>query len=183
MNIEQRLQLALEDFDKAHNDILHLLESRNRDLLWKPHPKKWSPAQSIEHILVSNELYFPLIEDKLAAKGDARKNQSLYKPTFWGKMVYRAVDPDLMKTKKSKAPKLFNPQPSVEIPTLIRRFEKDQIRLKKCLERALENDATQKLRSPVSRIMRFTLVDVMAILSKHEIRHYLQAKNILSLRG
>jgi hypothetical protein len=183
MNIEQRLEQALTDFEKADADITHLLEDHNKDLLWKPDPKKWSAAQSIEHILVTNEQYFPILEKRLKAGGDKSNNKKTYKPTFWGKMVYRAVDPALMKTKKSRTAKIFNPQPTVEIPTLIQRFEKDQKRLKSILEKSFEVDTTQKIPSPLTGFVRFSLIDAMAIISKHEIRHYLQAKNVLELKG
>jgi hypothetical protein len=182
MNIEERLELALNDFKQANTDITRLLEDHNKDLLWKPEPKKWSAAQSIEHILVTNEQYFPILEKRLNTEGDRSNNKQPYKPTFWGKMIYKAVDPALMKTKKSRTAKIFNPQPTVEIPTLIRRFEKDQKKLKGIIEKAFEVDTTQKIPSPLTGFVRFSLVDAMAIITKHEIRHYLQAKNVLALK-
>lgn len=183
MNIEQRLEEALADFDTANTDIMCLLEEHNKELLWKPDPKRWSAAQSIEHILVTNERYFPILEKRISSGGDKNNNKKPYKPTFWGKMIYKAVDPALMKTNKSRTAKIFNPQPSVEIPTLIRRFEKDQQKLKGILEKTFEVDTTKKIPSPLTRFVRFSLVDAMAIITKHQIRHYIQAKNAVEAKS
>lgn len=183
MNIEQRLELALTDFEKADNDITRLLEEHNKELLWKPEPKRWSAAQSIEHILVTSERYFPILEERISKGGDKSNNKKPYKPTFWGKMIYKAVDPALMKTNKSRTAKIFNPQPSVEIPTLIQRFEKDQKKLKGLMEKALEVDTSKKIPSPLTRLVRFSLVDALAIISKHQIRHYIQAKEAIETKG
>lgn len=182
MNIEERLEQALADFEQADNDITRLLEDHNKELLWKPHPKKWSAAQSIEHVLVTNERYFPILEKRISRGGDNSNNKKNYKPTFWGNMIYKAVDPALMKTKKSRTAKIFNPQPSVEIPTLIRRFEKDQEKLKSLIKKSFEVDTTKKIPSPLTGLVRFSLVDAMAIITKHQIRHYIQAKNAVEAK-
>ncbi len=183
MNIEQRLVQVLTDFETADKDIRKLLENNASKLLWKPSPKKWSAAQSIAHILVTNQSYFPILENKLAVQGNPLNNQKKYAPTFWGKMVYKAVDPTLMKTKKSVTFKIFNPKPVVEIAVLTTHFEKSQATLKKLIEKAMNTDASRKICSPLTPLVRFSVVDAMAIISKHEIRHYLQAKNVLELEG
>lgn len=182
MTVHDVLERAKEDFLRADEDIRHLLHN-HKELLWKPAPDKWSAAQCIEHIMVSNTRYFEALENKLAVLEGKEKNKQPYRPTFWGKLLYKAVDPDRMKSHKSKAPKIFNPQPVVEIPTLITRFERSQQVLQGFLHKTMETDATQKIQSPVSRFISYSLADTMAILSKHEIRHFLQAKNVLALRG
>lgn len=182
MTVHDVLEKALEDFLRADEDIRNLLYN-HKELLWKPAPDKWSAAQCIEHIMVSNTRYFDALENKLAVPEGKEKNKQPYRPTFWGNLVYKAVDPDRMKSHKSKAPKIFNPQPVVEIPTLIARFEKSQQMLHGYMQKTMETDATKKIKSPVSWFITYSLADTMAILSKHEIRHFLQAKNVLALRG
>lgn len=182
MNFEQRIEQAIVDLKQADEDIKNLLEN-HKELLWKPSPDKWSAAQCVEHIVVSNSRYFPVLDEKLASPNNKHHNQKPYKPTFWGKIIYNAVDPDQMSKRKSRTQKIFRPQPVVEIPTLIRRFEQSQTQMLEYMHRVLETDATQKISSPVSRIIRYSLADTMAILSKHEIRHHRQAINVLQLRG
>lgn len=182
MNFEQRIQQAIVDLKQADEDIKNLLHS-HKELLWKPAPDKWSAAQCVEHLVVSNVRYFSVLEDKLSSPVNKHHNQKLYKPTFWGKIIYNAVDPDQMAHRKSKTQKIFRPQPTVEIPTLIRRFEQSQSQLLEFMHRMLETDATQKISSPASRLIRYSLADTMAILSKHEIRHYRQAQHVVELRA
>lgn len=182
MNFEQRIQQAIADVKQADNDIKDLLHS-HKELLWKPTPEKWSAAQCIEHIVVSNGRYYPLFDKRLTVKANKHYNQKAYKPTFWGRIIYNAVDPDQMEKRKSKTQKIFTPQPEVEIPTLIRRFEQSQEQLLHYMHQTLETDATQKISSPAAKLIRYSLADTMAILSKHEIRHYRQALNVLKLRG
>ncbi len=182
MNFEQRIEQAIVDLKQADEDIINLLHS-HKELLWKPTPDRWSAAQCVEHIVVSNGRYFPVFDQKLSVQSNKHNNQKPYKPTFWGKMIYNAVDPDQMERRKSKTQKIFKPQPTVEIPTLIRRFEQSQEQLLGYMHRVLDADATQKISSPISKIIRYSLADTLAILSKHEIRHHRQALNVLKLRG
>ncbi len=182
MNFEQRIQQAIVDLKQVDEDIKNLLHS-HKELLWKPTADRWSAAQCVEHIVVSNGRYYPIFDQKLAVQSNKNNNQKQYKPTFWGKIIYNAVDPDQMEKRKSKTQKIFRPQPTVEIPTLIRRFEQSQEQLLDYMHKILEADATQKIPSPVSKVIRYSLADTLAILSKHEIRHHRQALNVLKQRG
>jgi hypothetical protein len=182
MTVHEVLEQALADFNQADKDIQHLIHT-HKELLWKPSPDKWSAAQCVEHLIVSNARYFPILEKTLAEPGEKEKNHKPYKPTFWGRMIYRTVDPEYMAKRKSKTPKIFSPQPDVNIPTLLNRFEKSQEQMIGFLHKTMETDASKKIKSPAAGFIRFTLADAMAILSKHEIRHHHQALNVLKLRG
>jgi DinB superfamily len=181
MNIEERIVMAIADLKEVDINIKHLLATE-KELLWKPTANAWSAAQCVEHLVVSNSLYFSAFDEKITQNPKASNNKQLYKPSFWGKLIYNMVDPDKMDRKKSKTPKIFNPQPIVDIPTLVKRFEDSQERLLGYFEKLALVDASQKISSPASWFIKLTIVDALAILSKHEIRHYLQAKRVLDIK-
>jgi hypothetical protein len=182
MTVHEVLEQALADFNRADEDIQHLINTY-KELLWKPSPDKWSAAQCVEHLIVSNGRYFPVLEKTLATPSEKERNHKPYSPTFWGRMIYRTVDPAYMEKRRSKTPKIFSPQPDVNIPTLLNRFEKSQQQMIGFLHKTIESDATRKIKSPVSGLIRYSLADAMAILSKHEIRHHHQALNVLKMKG
>src|SRR5262249_49992923 len=81
---------------------------RAMQLNWKPGADRWSVAQCFDHLLTVNGGYFPIFEKVLSGDKKSTFWESLpWLPTFWGKMLLKAVDPE--SKRKLKAPKVFQP--------------------------------------------------------------------------
>lgn len=179
MTVNEVLEKTLADFVQVDKDIKALLTS-GADLLWKPSANKWSAAQCIDHIIVTNGRYFPAIEKRLTNLAGKEKNLQKYNPTFWGKMIRATVDPDTKNKRKTKSPKIFKPAAEVDTSTLIQRFTESQQQFLGFLQKTMETDANKKIASPVSPLVLLSLADAVDIILQHEKYHYLQAMMVVA---
>ncbi len=152
-------------------------------LNWKPNEKKWSIAECLDHLIVTNNLYLKIFEK---IKADQIESNFWTKVPFWhklgGNLVLKSVDPD--NAKKVKTFGIFKPRYSAYSNDIICDFEDVQAKLIsdiKALDRF--NHKKVKIISPVNKAVVYTLYDACNILWKHEIRHFNQAKNLMELEG
>ena len=103
-------------------------------------------------------------------------------PSFWGKMVLKAVAPET--TRKRKNPKIFNPSSSGVDEGIIRRFIEQQNDIVGYMK-ATEGMDLEKIiiSSPVSPLITYSLIDAYRIMVTHEKRHFLQALGVLETSG
>jgi DinB superfamily len=152
-------------------------------LNWKPSPNQWSIAQCLDHLIITNQQYFPIYEG--VAKG-TRKKTFMEKlpglPALFGKMLLKALDPS--NEKKLKCPALFQPAAS-QLPTTIVadfvRHQQELIQVIKATDRV--DHASTIISSPVSGLITFSLEDGIRITVVHEERHFMQAKRLLKANG
>src|SRR5262249_14240712 len=87
---------------------------------WKPSAGAWSIAQCLEHLMLLNTPYFPVIEDSLAARRNPRLlERAPLLPAFFGRLVLLAVQPGAKQ--KVKARPAFAPSPTpVDLGILVR---------------------------------------------------------------
>ena len=150
---------------------------------WKPDPKTWSIAQNVQHLIVINSTYFPVIES--VKKGT-------YKPpfiakfgfiaSFFGYMLHRAVKPN--RKWKSKTMPMWEPTQG-DIPAgILSRFEDHQAELKSLIvdtkELACEGAI---ISSPANKNLILKLEKAYDIIVTHEKRHYEQSKEVLQSMG
>lgn len=150
-------------------------------LNWKSADKKWSIAQCLDHLIVSNEKYFALL-DKLAT--------GTYSMTFWekynplsgytGRKMAESLGPKGIKPFVS--PKIFEPGRSTIRTTIVNDFIQHQEKFisKILLLRDLNTDLLV-VTSPVAPLITYKLKDCIEILVGHEERHLLQAKRVMQL--
>lgn len=169
--IEKTTQNFVESFGRLSIEQLN----------WKPNAQTWSIAQNIDHLIVINKTYFPVIES-------IRKGT--YKPpflaklgfvvSFFGKTVLKAVQPD--RKKKMKTFPIWEPAKS-EIPIgILDRFKEHQSELKKMIENS--RDLVEKgtiISSPANKNIVYKLEMAFEIISTHEKRHFEQSKEIYQL--
>ncbi len=149
-------------------------------LNWKANPNNWSIGQCIEHIIISNEKYFPAFELVITGK---------HKMTFWernnpltsytGKQMIKTLGPVVVK--KFQAPKLFLPSQSAIKLSIINDFVEHQNKLIKYFT-VFSNSKFEKtiISSPVAALLSLKLQDVLSILTVHEERHLEQMKRVKS---
>jgi hypothetical protein len=152
---------------------------RAEQLNWKPNEKSWSIAQCLEHLIITNELEFPAIENAL------KEN---YKNPFWSKIpflsdvcgkaaiyLFKPQNP-----RKFKAPKSFQPSQSQISETIVPEFVAHQQELVEIFERSRDLDLRKtKIISPISDFITYSLKDAFQVLTVHEQRHFQQAERVL----
>ena len=168
--------------DKNTADFLTLFSSLTSEQLnWKPNIQTWSIAQNIDHLIVINTTYFPVLAD---LKSGAYKLPFIarfsFTVNFLGKTVFSAVQAD--RKKKMKTFKIWEPATS-QIPIdILDRFVKHQDELKKQIEASSELIRKGTIiSSPANRNIVYKLETAFDIIVTHEQRHLEQAKEVLHL--
>jgi hypothetical protein len=148
-------------------------------LNWKPAADSWSIAQCLDHLMVTNQQYFPVYE----AIKHGRKKTSFWErlpffPGMWGRLIRQGTDPTSVK--KLKAPAKFRPATSHLPATIVTDFTRHQHELIKLLS---ATDATHHnkviVTSPINPIITYSLKDCVVICGLHEERHFMQARRVL----
>lgn len=151
----------------------------NEQLNWKPDPSTWSIAQNIDHIVVINNSYVPMI--------DAVRNGRYKRPfigrigflvSFFGDFILKGVNPD--RKKKMKTFPIWEPAQSDVPDGILDRFEQHQENLKALIENSADLVANGVvISSPANRNIVYTLEKAFEIIITHEKRHFEQAKEVL----
>lgn len=153
----------------------------SEQLNWKPNPQTWSIAQNLEHLIVVNETYYPILS---ALKKGTYKKPFLanfgFIVSFFGKTVLNAVKPD--RKKKMKTFPIWEPNKSSVGNDIVYRFKKHQTELQKQISEANELFNNRiVISSPANRNVVYNLEIAFDIIVLHEQRHLEQAKEILVL--
>lgn len=153
----------------------------NEQLNWKPNPNTWSIAQNLDHLIVVNETYYPVLtalkEGKYSTPFIAKIG---FMVSFLGKTVLKAVQPD--RQKKMKTFPIWEPSVSQIEDDVLKRFENHQKELKQKIEDAKELvDKGTIISSPANRNIVYKLETAFDIIVSHEQRHLEQAKEVLVL--
>lgn len=150
----------------------------SEQLNWKPDSNTWSIAQNIDHLIVVNETYFPVLA---SLKAGTYRTPFVGKIGFWvsflGKTVLKAVQPD--RRSKMKTFPIWEPSTSMKIDNVMTRFEIHQNELKqKIAEAKTLIDQGVVISSPANRNIVYTLETAFDIIVAHEQRHLEQAKEV-----
>lgn len=150
-------------------------------LNWKPNPNTWSIGQNVDHLIVINSTYFPVMEEvrngsyKLPFVGRLG-----FMVSFLGKTVLKAVQPD--RRKKMKTFPIWEPAKSDIQPDLWERFETHQEEVKKMISSSLDLlDKGTVISSPANSNIVYKLETAFDIIVAHERRHWVQAREVKEL--
>jgi hypothetical protein len=152
-------------------------------LNWKPSASEWSVAQCLEHLLVSNEGFIPII--KKVKRGEYKrsfKERLPVLPRLFGSLVLNAVKPET--PRKLKAGKSFEPSTSEIAPDIVSRFEAQQKVIAEHMGSTEELDLRKIIiTSPVASFVTYSLFDGYQIIVAHDQRHVAQAKRVMTREG
>jgi len=151
-----------------------------RQLNWKPEPAKWSIAQCLDHLIVSNKNYYPAFEKLISHSYRLLFLQKLNPfKKIAGPLMIKYMGSEGKKTFKS--PKAFEPSSSNINAGIVTEFINHQEEMKKYYQRLGQLDTKNLIMaSPVSGLITYTLADGMELLAVHEKRHLKQAENVLN---
>jgi hypothetical protein len=147
-------------------------------LNWKRSAGEWSIGQCLDHLILTNQPYFPLVEKIVA--GEHRRTlweRMPLLPVLFGRLVRGAVKPE--SARKVKARKAFEPATSAVDPQIVSRFVQHQEQLTR-LMKASEGLQLERIiiTSPVMSLVTYSLLDGYRIIVTHERRHLLQAGRV-----
>jgi DinB superfamily len=152
-------------------------------LNWKPSTGTWSIGQCLDHIIVSNETYYPQLEKIISGKWKNSLWQNMaFLPKMWGKILIKSVSPGT--AKKVKTASVFYPVSSGIPRTIIKEFVSHNKSLMEFMMRSSQaNHDRIVITSPVSGFITYSLRDTFTILTLHEERHLQQSKRVMEAEG
>jgi hypothetical protein len=148
---------------------------------WKPNAESWSIAQCFEHLIVTNNLYFPKIQQVI---NGTHRNNFFSKIPFSTNLIAVAMKNALNPNQKRKMKtfKVFEPSASNVSPTIIEDFAANNRKLIEMIEACKDFDLHKiKIAEPLSVALNLRLDDAFEILAMHEKRHFKQAERVLNL--
>ncbi|WP_103068540.1 DinB family protein [Aquimarina sediminis] len=168
--------------DKTTNEFIHTFGSlTDNELNWKPNPETWSIAQNIDHLIIINQSYFPILS---LIKSPNYKPPFIAKlgfiVNFLGKSILKSVHPD--RNKKMRTFSIWEPTTSHKTLDILKKFNNHQTELKK--EILASRDLIKNkviISSPANKNVVYTLETAFEIIVTHEQRHLEQAKEVLKL--
>lgn len=152
-------------------------------LNWKPNPEQWSVGQCFDHLLVSKEPYFKIIDEVV----QGRKLSSWWEklplwPGFIARQMLKTLQPN--SGRKVKAPKAFRPSSSNISADIVSKFVTMEQRWIDALKRTEGIDSGRVIiTSPVAAVITYSLLDGMRLMAVHELRHFEQAKRVMETAG
>ena len=183
--LAEDLQHAVDEFDKAKNYVNDAYgQLTDEQINARPADGGWSVAECLEHLCVTAEHYFPMIDaalDKAEAAG--LKKQPPYKYSWlvaWYEKQIGKVPPKV----KVKTPKAFRPLEEFNADGIRLRFTEIQDRITERVHRANGYDlGKMKVPSPVTSLIKFPLGQAFRILAAHQRRHLWQADQVIGEHG
>jgi hypothetical protein len=155
----------------------------NEQLNWKPNASTWSIAQNLDHLIVVNETYYPVLASLKAGTYQAPFIAKIgFMVSFLGETVLKAVQPD--RKKKMRTFPIWEPSSSRLEGDIVERFENHQKSLMQKIEGSEELIIKGVvISSPANKYVVYKLETAFEIIILHEQRHLEQAKEVLALIG
>lgn len=176
----------LRELDEIRRSAADLVEGlSDAQLNWRPGPDRWSIAECLEHLSISAELYFPMIDEAVARRraehGEGRGSGPV-SFNFLERWVLGTLEPPVRL--KVRSPRIFAPPSDLDGKETITRFLSVQDELERRIRDAEGLDLRRiRVPSPVSRLVRSRLGFVFAYLVAHERRHLWQAEQVRTAPG
>ena len=148
----------------------------------KPNAATWSIAQNLEHLILINQSYFPMI-DRLRDKSHKKPFTARFGflVNFFGKTILKSVQPET--TKKTKTFSIWKPSETQVSEEILAKFLEHQDKLRQKIvesEDLLEKNAV--ISSPANPKIVYKLEAAFKIILAHEERHFQQAKRQLEIQ-
>lgn len=173
------LKKCIEAKEKVQAEFSELTSLQ---LNWRPSVNSWSIGQCLDHLIISDCLYFPVFQK--IKDGD-------FKMSFWenrnplggffGKLLATQINE--IPNKKLNAPKIFNPSQSNIDQEIFIRFNKHLDSLLNYITGCKKLDIDKiNITSPVSKVVTYSLRKAIAIIIQHLHRHIYQALKVKAMK-
>lgn len=172
------------EIDSLTNNFKQQFQSLNAEQLnWKPDAQTWSVAQNIDHLIVINETYPPVIKQIRAGNYATPFIGKIgFMVNFLGGMILNSVQPD--RKRKMKTFPIWEPATSAITGDILTKFEQHQNELKNMITGCSDLlDKGTVISSPANKNIVYKLETAFDIIVAHEERHFEQAKEVLALQN
>lgn len=172
------LESYIDELKKISSEVEEEFSGLNGEQLnWKPGGKSWSIGQCLEHLIISNSKYFPVMTDIAEGRKDSSFWESIpFLPKVWGRMLIKSVKED--SKKKVKTPKLFRPSSGIISTSIVNDFVNHQNKLIEVMLKTEGIEHSMIITSPAAKMITYSLRDANTIIVNHERRHFYQAKRV-----
>lgn len=181
--MDERIRSIINDLNLSAEDVTETFGALSATQLnWKPGEKNWSIAQCLDHLILTNEQFYPEF-DKLAAGGRRNTFWQSYSPFtgFFGRFLVKAVTED---SKKAKAPSKSIVPPSDIDADIVEQFRRSISEVSgKVVACAGADREKTVVTSPFLSVMTYKLEDAYTVLVEHTKRHIRQAKRVMQADG
>ncbi|MGB7069358.1 MAG: DinB family protein [Pyrinomonadaceae bacterium] len=181
--MDERIQKIISDLNAVANGVRNSFGSFSAEQMnWKPLEKSWSVGQCLDHIILTNEQFYPEFA-KLATGSRQNSFWETWSPfSGWaGRFLINAVSID---SKKAKAPSKDIVPPSEIEPDIVERFAEHINELNLKVEACAAADRQRTIvTSPFLAVFTYRLDDAYTVLVKHTKRHVRQAKRVTEADG
>lgn len=133
----------------------------------KPDPTTWSPAQVMEHMVITNRYYFPAMRASMSGAAKV-SGETQVRFSLIGKLIRRMAGPG----GNAPAPKMLHPGDVKFSNEMLGKWQAQQVELIALLEQANGLDISRlPVRNPFFRFIRMNLADSIEIMTAHTERH------------
>lgn len=179
--VDDFLHTHHESADTLREQVRHYFAALSADQLnWRPSPAVWSIAQCLDHLTISDRLYFESLRQSiLQAQTGGQEGYTEYKPRRLARWFIRKVGPD---GGRMKNPTIFSPAPGQYTVDVLKDFDNHQRELMELIRRSDGIDLNRpRLSSPVTRWLRFSIGEVFQLILAHQQRHIHQARRLAEM--
>ena len=182
--MDDRINGITSDLSRVASDAQKTFGGLSAEQLnWKPAEKSWSVGQCFEHIIRTNELFYPEFESLATGTRQNSFWENWSPLTGWfGRFFIKVVSED---SKKAKAPSKAIVPPSEIEPNIFERFERHIADVNQKIESCAAADRQKTvLTFPFKgRIFTYTLDDAYTAVVEHTRRHFRQANRVTEAKG
>lgn len=175
----------MQEWFKHIDTITNIIESEfgeltNVQLNQKMNPQAWSIAQIIEHLIIINSTYFPIVHDLNNGTYTVPLIGKIsFIPTFLGKVLLKSMKGN--RSQKTKTFPIWEPSQSEIDADIITRFKQHQEELKSMIKQCEHHIKSHAIiSSPANRYIVYPLSMAIDIIIAHEYRHIEQAREVAS---
>ena len=186
MGVHHEFKIHHLHLDALFRDAMEVLRAAEalfaslspEQLTWKSNRKVWSIYECFDHLLVTNSLYLPRIEEAIRRNVVAGEvNPAPFKPSWFGRKFVESMRPG--SRVKVRTFKIFKPRSGFAGPAIVQEFMEQQQQLLNLIRQADRCDINgAKISSPANRFIRLSVGEALSMLVAHEQRHLLQAQNV-----
>lgn len=169
----------INDSESFLNEVKKLNDLTENQINWKPSANVWSIAECLDHLVITNRIYFDEIEKQFSSvQINCNADETPVKHKFFGKLIIKAVDPS--NHKKTKTFPVFQPSKSFIEKDVINRLIELQKGFINLISLSINLNTNKYIMpSPASKLIRENFSDVLEIIRLHNKRHLMQIENLL----
>lgn len=167
--IDELTEKFVSTFGELDNELLNI----------KPNQNTWSIAQIIQHIIILNESYFPLLEKLKSGNNELPFHAKFgFMVNLAGNLILKSVQPE--NVRKTKTLKIWEPALSNIPDGIIEKFRNHQGQLKSAIKEC-ETFVKQGtiISSPANKNIVYKLETAFELIVVHEERHFNQAVEVM----